>query len=94
MYPLIKRTWYYVQKPQEWGIGCPKCKGINLAWSEYEGCIWCFDCEKDLKKYVNPLSGPVPINFAAIFGICFDRFNIVSGKVDKYDADKNEWVPG
>ena len=88
---MEKRTWHYIQKPQEHDISCPVCESRNLAWSEFENCIWCYKCEKDYDNYVSALSGPVPVRVALMLGISFDRYNMETKKVEKYNVDTNQY---
>ena len=81
----VKRIWCYIQKPFEWGIVCPNCGGENIDWSEFEGCIWCYDCEKDIDNYDNPLSGPVPVGVARMVGIYLDQINLETGEIKKIE---------
>jgi len=47
MTELTKRKWIYAQHPVQYGIECDKCNSLNIWWSEFEGHIWCYDCEVD-----------------------------------------------
>lgn len=92
MSELSKRTWHYIQKPQDFGVTCPLCESTNLAWSEYEKHIWCYACEKDLNNYHSMLDGPVPMNVATMLGVSFDIFNMTTGKVERYDIATNKYI--
>jgi hypothetical protein len=86
-----KRTWYYITPPQGFDIVCPCCNGNNLAWSEFVGNIWCYDCEKDLDNYHNPMSGPVPMQVAAMLGFNFDIYNMETQKVERYNFGTEQY---
>jgi hypothetical protein len=58
---MKKRKWVYIQKPVTYDISCNKCQGINIAWSEFERMIWCYDCELDVPGNGGIFNGPVPI---------------------------------
>ncbi len=88
---MKKRTWHYIQKPQEHDISCPECGGVNLAWSEFENHIWCYDCQKDLNNYTSALSGPVPVQVALMLGISFDRYNMETKKVEKFNVENGKY---
>jgi hypothetical protein len=89
---LKKRTWHYVQKPYEYEIKCDLCGGTNIEWSEYEGCIWCYTCEKDTKGTGGVFDGPIPVNLAHVLGMSFDRYDMINKKVIKFDLDKRDYV--
>lgn len=77
---MNKRTWHYIQDPSTFDMACDKCGGTNITWSEYEGMIWCYDCEIDTPGYPGIFDGPIPIQLSAMFGILFDRFNMETQK--------------
>ena len=89
---MKKRKWIYVQKPVKYEIKCDKCEGINIEWSEYEGMIWCYDCEIDTKGTGGIFDGPIPIQAAAMFGISFDRINLETNKLEKCEMEGNKVV--
>ena len=89
MSKLQKRRFMYVQKPQEYEIHCDKCGGLNLNWSEWEGLIWCYDCQIDTPGDKGIFSGPIPMTLATYLGICFDRYDLETQKVLKFDTE--EW---
>lgn len=76
---MRKRTWVYCQPPQSYEISCDKCGGQNIAWSEYEGHIWCFTCSKDTKGSLSIFDGPIPVEACKLFGISFDRIDLKTG---------------
>ena len=90
---LKKRTECFAVKPAEWGITCDKCGGENLHWSEYEGLIWCYDCEIDTKGTGGIFDGPIPIGTAELL-FCFDKIHIESGKIMVMvrDGGNCEWI--
>ena len=76
---LTRRTVCFVQKPSHFEIKCPKCNGNNLDWSEFDKHIWCYDCEKDLKDYESPYSGPIPVHVSELLGIDLRMINLETG---------------
>jgi hypothetical protein len=88
----IKRIWCYIQKPAQHEISCPKCKGTNLDWSEWDKHIWCYNCKKDYSNYSSALSGPVPVQVATMLGLSLDMFNIETNEVKHYDLNKDEFI--
>lgn len=91
---LKKRTEYFAVKPAGWCINCDVCGGENLHWSEYEGLIWCYDCEIDTKGTGGIFDGPIPMESAELLGLCFDRIHIESGKIMEMirEGGRCEWV--
>lgn len=75
------RTWHWLQPPLYFEIVCPQCGLKATNWSEFEGYIWCYHCEKDIDDYVSPMDGPVPIYTARLLGLDFRKVNIADGTV-------------
>jgi len=75
-----KRTWIYILPPAAYDIECDRCKGSNLAWSEWAHKIWCFDCEKDTPGTDGIFDGPIPYEITKMLGISFDRIDLKTGK--------------
>lgn len=65
--------------PTAYEIRCDICGGDNIAWSEFERMIWCYDCNKDTPGNGGVLDGPVPINAAIMLGLSFDRIELATG---------------
>jgi hypothetical protein len=91
-----KRDWHYVLPPQFFMMSCPRCKGGNIEWSEWEQHIWCYDCEEDLDpgktEHAGIFSGPIPIeNTYLIGGISFDRYIISEDRVERFNIYSCEW---
>lgn len=78
---MKKRKEHFVQKPQVYGIRCDVCGSDNLDWSEYEGLIWCYNCEIDTKGTAGIFDGPIPINLCKMMGISFDKFNLETKEI-------------
>lgn len=70
---LVLRKWCYCQKPEVYEVYCDCCGSSNTAWSEYEGMIWCYDCEKDTPGTGGIFDGPIPLRLCKDMGISFDR---------------------
>jgi len=77
---MKKRIECYCCKPSDLDLHCPKCKGDNITWSEWEEYIWCYDCKKDV-KYKPGLSGPIPVQIAGLIGIDLRKYNVQTGKI-------------
>lgn len=80
---MKKRKWVYVQEPQTYEISCDKCAGSNIAWSEYEHMIWCYDCGIDTTGNSGIFDGPVPVHGCEILGFSLDRYYIQENEVRK-----------
>ncbi len=80
-----KRIWVHVQKPAAYEVYCNLCGWDGCAWSEFDGHIWCYKCEKDVKGTPGIFGGPVPIALSAMLGIVFHRVSIRTGKVSYMD---------
>ena len=77
---MKKRKWCYVQPPTAYDIACDICGGNNITWSEYEGHVWCYDCEKDTGGTGGIFDGPIPYELTQMLGISFDKIDMATGK--------------
>ena len=78
----VKREICYIDNPYKFGIACDKCDGSNIAWSEWEGMIWCFDCEIDTEGTPGIFDGPILLNTTKLMlGVSFDQVNLETGKI-------------
>ena len=93
---MEKRTWHYLMPPWIYDMRCDKCwdedlnsgKGTNIEWSEYERHIWCYDCEIDTKGFQGIFDGPIPIQAAYMMGLSFDRYNLLTKEIERYNLEK------
>ena len=91
---LKKREWVYVGSPSMYDIAPCSCGNTETQWSEYSKHLWCSKCEKDfVPEHDGVFGGPILANIAGLLGICFDRVNITTGKVVKFNIDETneEW---
>ena len=93
--PKIKRTHCYICVPSMYEIECPICGATSkITWSEFEKHLWCYTCEKDIYLdliHSGIFSGPIPYEIATtIFGMSFDRVNIETGDILKFDISNSE----
>lgn len=85
---LKKRTWRYLLEPDAYAVCCNKGGQVNkehkVAWSEYEGMIWCFDCEEDMVGFGGIFDGPIMYETTKmILGeTCFHRYNMETGLIE------------
>jgi hypothetical protein len=92
--PLQKRTWHYLRSPAHFEIAPCSCGNHETQWSEFAGHLWCAKCEKDfVPTHDGVFAGPIPIRTAAMLGLNFDRFNIATGCVERFDVDTLEYKP-
>jgi hypothetical protein len=80
---MKKREWCYCQQPVAYDMHCDKCKGTNITWSEFEGMLWCYDCEIDTPGFPGIFDGPIPVVTCKLMGISFDRIRLSDGKLLK-----------
>lgn len=77
-----KRKWRYLLEPAEYGCCCMTGKKINaghrIAWSEYEGMLWCYDCKKDMRGFGGIFDGPILTEATRLIlgPLCFHRHNL------------------
>jgi hypothetical protein len=91
--PLEKRTWHYLLPPAAFEMASCRCGNHETQWSEFAHHLWCAKCEKDfLPEHTGVLNGPISVKACALFGVFFHRFNIATGKAERYDADTHSYV--
>lgn len=88
-----KRKWCYVLPPYMFDIQCDKCGGTKIDWSEYEHKIWCYDCEIDTDGTSGVFDGPIPIQTSRLLGITFDRINLETEQLERFNLETCEWDP-
>lgn len=85
---LEKRTWCYAQPPHDFEISPCSCGNRQTQWSEYKEHLWCEVCKKDfIPDHGGVFSGPIPLKVAAMLGLRFDRIDLATGKLDRYDIE-------
>jgi hypothetical protein len=86
--PLEKRTWHYLLPPAAFEMAPCSCGNHQTQWSEFKGHLWCAKCEKDfIPSHGGVFDGPIGVKLAAMLGVVFHRFNMVTGKAERYDTD-------
>lgn len=91
---LKKRTWVYLQSPKEYGVPGCSCGNATPEWSEFQDHLWCDKCPKDFKpENWGVFDGPIPVRTAGLLGMCFDRFNLETQTVEKFNEDSITWEP-
>jgi len=83
---IARRTWVYVQPPKTFDVAPCSCGNINTVWSEYVGHLWCAQCSKDfIPAHAGIFDGPIPVNACKLMGICFDRYNLLTGEIEPFE---------
>lgn len=85
---MEKRKWFYLQRPKIFGMPPCACGNADTEWSEYKNHLWCEKCQKDfIPAHNGVFDGPIPIGASALLGISFDRFNIETQRVERFDIE-------
>lgn len=74
------RTWIYIHNPVDYDISCDICDGTKITWSEFERCVWCYSCKKDVPGTGGIFDGPIPYELTKMLGISFDRVDLKTKK--------------
>ena len=77
--------------PMAYDMRCDKCwdgdlsskAGRNIDWSEYEHCIWCYDCKIDTSGFGGLFDGPIAMGLTKMLGIVFWRIYLESKRIMK-----------
>lgn len=86
---LAKRRWCYVLKPRAFDVSPCDCGNPDIDWSEYEKHVWCAKCNKDfIPKHAGIFEGPIPVGAFSLLGLSFDRINLDTQKIEKFDTEK------
>lgn len=90
---LPKRKWHYLQSPRTFEVAGCVCGNHDTQWSEFEKHVWCAKCEIDfIPAHAGVFDGPIAVKTAALLGVRFDRFNLETQKVERYDTDTLAYV--
>ncbi len=83
---LVKRKWVYVQPPKDYEMGPCPCGNFDLQWSEFQGHLWCEKCQKDfIPENAGIFDGPILAQVAQLCGMSFDRFNLETQQVERFE---------
>ena len=86
----VKRKWAYILQPVAYGISGCKCGNNNCKWSEYSKHLWCEKCNIDfIPEFDGVFDGPILLHTCGLLGIVFDRYNVRSKRVVKFES--KEW---
>jgi hypothetical protein len=91
--PLKKREWHYLAQPAVFEMAPCACGNHETQWSEFAEHLWCAKCEIDFRPvHAGVFDGPIPSKVAAMLGVRFDRFNLVTNKVERFDLETSSYV--
>lgn len=91
---LQKREWAYTQPPSDYGMAPCACGNHDTQWSEYMGHLWCAKCKIDFRpEHGGVFDGPIPVYTSKLLGMSFDRYNLKTGEVEKFDPANLEEMP-
>lgn len=73
------RVWVYRQRPAHYGVAGCACGNDDPDWSEFEGHLWCAECQIDfIPKHSGVFDGPILVGCAEILGYDFSRILLPS----------------
>ena len=84
---LKKRTWRYLLELDAYEMRCDKDLGPKachrITWSEWQGKIWCFLCEKDMEGFGGIFDGPIIWEASKLIlgKYCFHRHYLKEKKI-------------
>ena len=89
-----KREWVYLMAPKDYEMAGCDCGNLDVQWSEWQGMLWCDRCQKDFVPADSGLfDGPIGVNLCALMGITFDRLNLATHAVERFDLETGKYVP-
>ena len=87
---LEKREWCYILQPSRYDIAPCKCGNYDTQWSEFKGHLWCDKCMVDFIPENNGIfDGPIPIKAAMLLGLSFDRIDLKTNKIIKFNCNED-----
>ena len=83
-----RREWCYIQQPIWYEIAPCSCGNENTQWSEFKKHIWCDICNIDfIPEHNGIFDGSIPFHCAELMGISFDRIDLTTFEVIKFDIN-------
>lgn len=74
-------------------MGPCDCGNEDLQWSEFERHLWCDKCQRDfIPDNIGAFDGPIPVRVSALLGMTFDRYNMETQRVERFDLDAGNWL--
>ena len=81
-----KRTWCYIQSPATYEMAPCACGNEDTQWSEFRHHLWCANCQIDfIPEHDGIFGGPIPIGVASMLGISFDRINLETNEIERFE---------
>jgi len=85
---LLKRLKQYIQDPIAYSMAGCSCGNQNVKWSEYADHLYCEKCQLNfIPKHNGIFEGPIKVNAAIMSGISFDRVNLLTEEIIKFDLE-------
>ncbi len=89
---MHRRKWVYVLPPRAFEVAPCACGNVHGEWSEYENHVWCDRCQKDfIPDHYGILQGPIPMHLATLMGVSFDRINLETDTLEKFNIKTGQW---
>lgn len=89
---LPRRSWHYLARPASFEMASCPCGNHDTQWSEFAKHLWCAKCEQDfLPAHNGVFDGPIPTRLALMMGMSFDRFNMETGCIERFDAETSQY---
>ncbi len=90
---MNKRTWCYLQPPKAFDVAPCACGNHDTQWSEFAGHLWCDACQIDFVPVHNGVfDGPIPAQTAHALGLRFDRLDLVTQRVQRWDPATGQYT--
>ena len=90
---LRTRSWRFLQPPAAFDMAPCICGNSATTWSEFDKHLRCDTCGKDfVPAHRGVFDGPIRFRTAHLEGLSFDRINLRSGEVERFDAKKLRYV--
>lgn len=83
---LERRMWVYTQRPAVYCVAGCACGNEDPDWSEFKGRLWCATCQIDfVPEHNGVFDGPIGIATAGMLGMKFDRFNLETNRIERFE---------
>lgn len=91
---MEKRTWAYLQPPKVYEMAPCACGNHETQWSEFQKHLWCAACQVDfIPTHAGIFDGPIPSQLAHMMGIRFDRVQLATHQIERWDPVNTKYVP-
>lgn len=87
------RGWRFLQPPAAFGMAPCTCGSSATAWSQFDKLLRCDTCGKEfVPAHRGVFDGPIRFRTAHLEGLSFDRLNLRTGEVERFDPKKLRYV--